>query len=115
MTPAFANEPVAVGVNQERLAVMLKILNSPAANDLLLKYGEESFVFDGMNWVNTFDSMFRYYDLNFKKFEVESVEKDGVKKIAMTAVVCRHQVIVKGDKVTQGPLRGCKRTEEGVL
>lgn len=111
MTPAFAAEPMAVSVNRERLVLMQKILDSAVTRNLLKTYGEENFVFDGMSWVNTFDS-FRYYDLSFKKFDLEVVEKDGQKEFMLVSLTCRHQIIVKSDQIQQGAVKGCQRSVE---
>lgn len=90
---------IADGVNRERVNMMKSILESSEGQKIIENYGAKGFVFDGMNWVNSFNVDLRYYNLRFKKFDMEVLEKNGAKTFIMITKTCDHAVTLRNGTI----------------
>jgi len=105
-TNLFAASNAAVATNNDRLNLMTEILSSNSVVDLLNDYGNKNFVFDGMNWVNSFSDL-KIYKLKFKKFTLQIVEDTFI----MTTTTCDHLVFLKFGKFVGDKEKACKESQ----
>ncbi len=103
----------ATDANKERMALMNVVLNSEELVKLVGEYGRDGFVFDGMNWLNTYDN-FRYYNLTFKKFNLQGSEKEGQRIYTSITTTCHHRVTLKSGLVASIDPTGCSEERQSI-
>ena len=94
--------------NRNRLELMKTILTSAEGLKIIESYGAKGFVFDGMNWENSFVMDVSYYNLRFKKFDMEVIEKSGKKTFIMITKTCDHVVTLKSNTIIGDKALKCK-------
>ncbi|MGE0526437.1 MAG: hypothetical protein AB7G93_09040 [Bdellovibrionales bacterium] len=110
---AFAESTASI-VNQERAVLMTQILQSKAVEALLQEYGRDTFLFGGMSWVHTPYPDLRYYNLFFRKSDVEVSGESYGRTFTETVTSCTHQVVVKNGEVIGGERIGCSNRKFSV-